>query len=253
MATLDEIVSGVLHHLDRSNVGATESSLVKTWINQAIVEDLCADISWASMEFTIDTNTVEGQDVYDIPALYANSIGSTNLDLVKDVQMVRFSLGTGNNYIVLPEVDERVEYDRMSDIAKGSPQMFARTGESIRLRPIPDSTGDAAEGTYKLRIHGWAYPSPLVAGTDHNEITDRHPQLVEYCVICRGLMYYGDYEKASYFQQKYEQKYQSAINNEKRRKSPANLVMRPSVAAGRPASPVSGWKSMRGPAYGGGH
>ena len=248
MATLDELKSRVLRSLDRVGGGASEEALVETWINQVIREDICSDISWSSMDFSLNFPTVKGQDLYDVPALYAASLGVTDTDLVKDIDMVRFCVGTGYNFITLIEVGQRVEFERFSDIAEGAPQVVARSGDQIRLRPTPDVDGDSEN--YILQVVGWAYPLPLETGSDSNEITRRNPALVEHAATARGLMYFGEYEKAGFFSQKYEQAYQTAINESKRSKAPANLVMRQSVSAGRPSSPIPGSRSNRGPAYG---
>jgi hypothetical protein len=241
MATLDSIVSRVLLNLDRLGAPATEQAMVQDWVNQSIREDLCTDINWACMEFELDTVTTQGQDVLDVSALLASP------DLLKDIDMVRFSIGDGYNYSVLPEVDQRVEFERFSDLTEAAPVVWARKGVDVRFRPIPDQTGDST--SYKIRINGWQYLPELSTG-ESNYFTIQHPYLLTDSVTSRGLMFYGEYEKSVWFSQEYEKQYQRAINVEKRSKSPANLVMRPSVTAGKPVSPISGWKHLRGPAYG---
>tara|TARA_B100001250_G_scaffold282370_1_gene244589 strand:+ start:2655 stop:3362 length:708 start_codon:yes stop_codon:yes gene_type:complete len=231
-------------NLDRAGAPATEQSMVETWVNQSIREDLCSDISWACMEFSVTGFTTQGDDIVDVPALLASAYPGS---MLKDIDMVRFSLGDGYNYSVLPEVDQRVEFDNFSDVSEGIPQVWSRTDEKIRLRPTPDTTGDA--NTYKVNVFGWRYLPDLTTGGS-NPLTDRHPFLLEMSVTGRGLLYYGEYEKSVYFQQLYQREYQRAINVEKRRKSPAQLVMRPSVTAGKPTSPVAGWRTRRWPDYG---
>jgi hypothetical protein len=248
MATLDTIASRVLNNLDRAGAPTTESDLVKVWVNQSIREDICADVNFACMEFELNTWTTINQDVIDVPTLLNTA---TSGALLKDIDMVRFSLGDGYNYSVLPEVDERVLFERFSDTTTGSPEAWARTGEKIRIRPVADKTGNAT--TNKVQIRGWMYLPDLATGsgaTASNDISNRHERLLEMSVTSRGLLYYGEYEKAQYYNNLYQYWYQRAINGEKRRKAPANLVMRPSPTAGKPASPVSPWKWRRGPDYG---
>ena len=244
MATLTEISTRVLMNLDRAGAPTTEQSMVDTWVNQSIREDLCSDINWKCMETFLDTSTVKGEDIIDVPALLESQYPGS---MIKDIDIVRFSLGDGYNYNPIPEVDQRVLFENFSDIAEGAPQIWARSDEDIRLRPLPDTTGDAS--TYKVSIFCWRYLPDLTA-SESNPLSDRHPFLLEMSVTGRGLLYYGEYEKSMYFQQLYQREYQRAINVEKRSKSPAQLVMRPSVTAGKPTSPVDGWRSRRVPAYG---
>ena len=246
MATLDQIVERVLANLDRQGYSnpadkTAEENRVAVWVNQCIREDLSEDISWVSMEFTADAFTAADNDIIDVPA----ALGAGNPHGIKDINMVRFCADSSTyNYTVLPEVDERVLFERYSDINRGQPTIWARTGENIRLRPTPAVTGTGTKD--RIQIVGWKYLPDLAAG-ESNEITDRHSRLVEWAVTSRALLYYGDYEKAAYHMQMFQQKYQMAINNEKRRKAPANLVMRPSPTAGKPVSPGYGTGRIAAP------
>lgn len=244
MATLTEISTRVLMNLDRAGAPTTEQSMVDTWVNQSIREDLCSDINWKCMETFLETSTVSGEDIIDVPALLESQHPGS---MIKDMDIVRVSLGEGYDYEPIPEVDQRVLFENFSNITEGVPQIWARSDEDIRLRPRPDTNG--SEGNYKISIFCWRY-LPDLTGNESNTISDRHPFLLEMSVTGRGLLFYGEYEKSMYFQELYKREYQRAINVEKRSKSPAMLVMRPSVTAGKPVSPVASWRSLRGPAYG---
>lgn len=230
-----ELRAAILRSLDRVSAPTTENSDVDEWINQVIREDLCVDHNWAFMENVRDLSTTASTDLYDFTATATT---------FKDCRFIRFRRTTADDFNEMEELSERAMFIHFTEQSKGSPSVWARSGDKFRVRLIPDAS------TYTFRIHTWDYPAAFTADGDNNDLTNRYPKLVEYAVLSRAMLYYGEDERAQLWIQLYDREKAKAENNDKQRLAQSNLILKPSTRAGRPVAGLRrASRAMRNSAY----
>lgn len=242
--TRGEMRAAVLRNLGRDAATSTEQNDVDRWINQTMREDICADHNWSGMETLSTSETTSagtGTKTWPTPSTY------------KDTLWMQVLPAAGEDYIDIEEVDEAVALDRYvfseQTIARDLPRVWARSGTSYLLRPIPDDT-------YTLRIKYLAYPADITIGSggdsSTNFILDYWSKLLEYGTTARGFMHYDESERAAQWTQLYRDELGKAISVDRRNQAPAMLTLKPSLVAGKQTPGISGerlWTSRIRGAY----
>lgn len=230
--TRGEMRAAVLRNLGRSAATQTEQDDVDRWINQTMREDICADHNWSGMETlsTSETTTAgTGIKTWPSPTTF------------KDALWLQVLPDASSDYEDLEEVDESVALDRYQfseqTSARDKPRVWARSGTSYLLRPIPDDT-------YTLRIKYLAYPAAITIGSggdsSTNFILDYWSKLLEYGTTARGFLHYEEPEMVAQWTQLYRDELGKAISIDRRVQAPATLVLKPSMAAGKRTPGISG-------------
>ena len=218
--------AAVQRNLGRVGVASTEDTDLNRIINQTIREDICADHNWSGMETLTTSETTAdgvGTKTWPTPTTF------------KDCDWMQIQRSASYDYEPLQELSERAIYDSFSELstAEGLPIAWARQGTSYLLRPIPDAT-------YTLRIKYWAYPAEMTSDSDTNFVTLYWTKLLELGATARGLLYYNDTESAQIWTQLYRDEMGKAISVDRRVQAPSQLTLKPSIAAGKPTSGMSG-------------
>lgn len=223
MATLAELRTRVLAMLDREGIStsATGYGQVSNWINDTIREVFCSRHNWPSMEKAYVRATTAGSADLSLPDA-----------LTKDVAMLLLRETPTSDWVPLDEMtDQQARYEFRDSALEGLPSAWFRFGESIRLRPIPDSS------TYRLRMVCWSYPSDLVNDADENTFTIRFPRAVSLWATVFGLEFYGELDAALKMRQVAEAELAMLVREDQNRTRPRNNVVTPSRASGVPAGP----------------
>lgn len=235
MATLAEIRGRVQRNLDRLQVTTAEDDDVDSLINEVIREDICADHNWASMEAVYTMNVTADTSLYAWP----------NPDNFKDCDWIKVRYASGEDYHDLTEEGVRVLADtsRYTELSTERPRAWARAGDSFRIRPIPDVS------TYGLRLKVWEYPGYLVADGNTNWFTVHKPKLVILGTTMLAAIYWGEGRDAEVWKALYDAELGKATATDKKRLSPSQMTLKPSVVAGRQESGVPGRSAWRNAAY----
>jgi hypothetical protein len=223
MATLAELRTRVLAMLDREGISVTSTGYgqVTNWINDAIREVFCARHNWPSMERAYIRSTTAGSADMSYPDT-----------LTKDVAMLLIRETATSDWVPLDEMtDQQARYEYRDSATQGLPNCWFRFGESIRLRPVPDSS------TYRLRLVCWSYPADLVNDGDENSFTIRYPRCLSLWATVYGLEFYGEVDTSLKLQQVAEAEIASLIREDQNRSRARNAVVTPSRASGIPAGP----------------
>lgn len=233
MATRLELQTRVQANLDRIGVATAENTAVQTWIDQAIREDICADHSWAGMEFTRTRTLTPSTDTYAFQ----------NPTVFKDCRWLMLQRASGENYFFLQEVTLDAIYNPnyFDEQTEGMPVAWARDADSYVLRPVPDSA-------YAVRERVWEYPASLSGDSGTNFATLYQPKLVEIAATRYGCLYYGQQEMFQFWTQLYQNELAKAVGIDRKRLSPAKMTMRPSAAAGE-AEPGLNYGGVRPAPY----
>jgi hypothetical protein len=209
--------------LDREGVptSSTGYGLVDNWINDAIREVFCARHNWPSMEKAYVRTTTAGSADLSMPDT-----------LTKDVAMLLIRETATSDWVPLDEfTDQQARYEYRDSTTQGLPNCWFRFGESIRLRPVPDSS------VYRLRMVCWAYPADLVNDADENAFTVRYPRCLSLWAAVFGLEFYGELDAALKLRQVAEAEIAMLIRDDQNRLRGRNAVLTPSRASGIPAGP----------------
>lgn len=217
MPTLAEIRAAVLRNLDRASVAATESTDVDTWINGVIREDLCQEHSWSFMEASSSATTVTSVATVAQPTS------------CKDIDFLRFRKVATDEWATLEEISYQSLLEEFSEITKGVPRAWARRGAVVHLRPIPEVTGWLLDFTF------WQY-QPTLTANQTNDILTEYPRLVEIAATVRGLLQYGEEQRATVWQQLYEQHKARCVKCDRNRLAPSDLHLNISLDSGKRAS-----------------
>ena len=209
--------------LDREgiSVSSTGYGQVTNWINDAIREVFCARHNWPSMEKAYVRSTVAGSADLSFPDT-----------LTKDIALLELRETSTSDWVVLDEfTDQQARYEYRDSATEGLPSAWFRFGESIRLRPVPDSS------TYRLRMVCWSYPASLVNDADENAFTVRFPRCLSLWACVFGLEFYGELDASLKMRQVAEAEIAMLIREDQNRSRPRNNVVTPSRASGIPAGP----------------
>ncbi len=209
--------------LDREGISTSSTGygLVDDWINDAIREIFCARHNWPSMEKAYVRTTTAGSADLSMPDT-----------LTKDVAMLLIRETATADWVPLDEMtDQQARYEFRDSATEGLPNAWFRFGESIRLRPIPDSS------TYRLRLVCWSYPADLVNDADENSFTIRFPRCLSLWAAVFGLEFYGEVDTALKLRQVAENEIAMLIRDDQNRLRSRNGVVTPSRASGVPAGP----------------
>lgn len=222
--TFAEMKSAVQRNLGRVGVATAEGTDVGRFINQTIRERICARHNWSGMEVTFDTSitTTASDDSYAWPTPTRH----------KDALWIEIRQTSSDEWQRLKEEDQDVLFDGRcySNLNEGLPIAWARGGDSFYLRPIPDAS------TYPVRIKQLLYPADLSGDSDTNFVTLYWTNLLEVGATARAALYYGENELAQQHQQAFEVLLQEAIVIDRQNLAAADMVMRPSLRAGRKES-----------------
>lgn len=231
VATLAQLRDRVLANLDREDASAAEQARVTDYINELIREDLAQLHNWAFMEHEEDITSVDGQEDYAFP-----DTGSG--ELFKDCRFLRFRTTSTEEFRELTEIPVRVLNQNFQTQVEGQPTVFARVGNSFRVRSVPDAS------TYTFRVSVWEYPAALSADEDTNDFTLYYPRLIEFGATARGFLHYGELQAAGYWSSSFANERDRAIKIDRQRLAPNERTLVPSTAAGRP-----GVATVRGPRH----
>jgi len=224
VATRLEIVNRVSRALARSGLGTTAAGDVADYLHATIREDICGDHSWPWMKKTGPVfTTTSGLDVYPVP--------ETESGLLKDIRVVEWrevaSGDTEFEFSELMEVSEEALYEGSAESGGGgTPCMWALASErEIRIN-MPDDE-------YELRCLTHEYPEELQLDTSTNYLTTHFPRLLEYGVLSRMFLYYEQHQAHGQYEKLFQQEKSRILGVDRRIIQPDNMVMRPSLAAGR--------------------
>lgn len=223
MANLGELRAIVLDNLERAasdtNVQAANAD---RWINNTIRKTFCTRYNWDAMESTYSINTVAGQELYPYPSA-----------LTKDIKQLAIRLSTGGIYMPLREDSEdQLDHNIPATTIGGIPKGWARSGTSIRLRPVPSNSN------MRIRARVWDYPTPLTDASATNYWTLQHDDLIEDLATGLGFRWLGDFERFTALMQAGMGELQQRIIEDMKRLRPARQTLSPSMRAGRPSSSV---------------
>lgn len=220
MATFAEIQGLVKRDLQRVGASTTVDSDVKTWINQAIREDICLEYNWPFMFSEVTDPTVASQEDY------TPSTASTRL---KEIFWIRFREDSSDEWVELEELPLRSLLMQWGEQTESRPSAWAMVDhDTVRLRPIPD---DAYSLAFALAL----FPAELSADSDTNFLTVYKPRLVEYATVRRGVLYFGLLERFQFWDGLYREEMAKAIRYDRLAASRAFTVLNQSMAAGMPA------------------
>ena len=159
----------------------------------------------------------------------------------KDIEIIRYRALTTNDYVTLDEISYQGLLEDFTEQTKGTPRVWARRGSNYVLRPIPDATlvpGIGVQGG--VQVLYWKYPDELVVDGGSNDLTNFYPALLEAAVTVRGLLHYGEDQRAGVWQTLYEQQRARSIKIDRARMAPADMHLNISPDAGRKARGFSG-------------
>jgi hypothetical protein len=179
-AKADEYINSVVRWVCRGTIITADFKIINH------------SFKWQKKETT--TSTVDAQQRYELPAA-----SSTIWRYKREISC---ELVNSDNYRVYltRKLKRDIEIDptHQKTTDDGIPHDYCVDHGYIWLYPIPDHDLNSGSA-WTINLEYYGYPPALSGDTDTNELTNFHPEILEYGATELGFRYGQDYEQAEYY------------------------------------------------------
>ena len=150
------------------------------------------NFSWMKKEVTADT--VDEQQRYQLPAA-----SSTIWRYKAEISCELINSSSYRVYLrrkLKRDIEVSSEHNDTTD--KGTPRDYCVDQGYIWLYPIPDHSYNSSSA-WTINLEYYGFPPDLSGDSDTNELTNYHPNILEYGATELGFRYGQDYEQADYY------------------------------------------------------
>ena len=150
--------------------------------------------SFAWMKRETATSTIDGQQRYELPPP-----SSTIWRYKEDISCELINSDSYRVYLSR-KLKRDIEMDpKFKDTTKGAvPSVYCVDHGYIWLYHIPDHSYNSSSA-WTVNFEYYGYPPALSGDTDTNELTNYHPEILEYGATEKGFRYGQDYKQADYY------------------------------------------------------
>lgn len=170
--------------------------------------ELCRAHNFAFMKQEVTRSTADETQKYTVPT--AEASGTTWTEVIVGSAILRFKrdislelINSQSYRVPLIKLHKQLLEDKgilAKETGKGIPRYYDVDQGRIWLYQIPDHDFNA-DTAWTMNFEFFGYLTDLAAG-GNNEITDKHPLVLEYGITARGYQFAKDWEAASKWQAK---------------------------------------------------